>query len=69
VDSDGKRIILRDTEGNRETPSIHMLGMLKGHELKNGAMLVRFNHSQSDEKLTAQPLSIITSEGITRLVY
>lgn len=68
-DADGKRIILRDTGVNGETPSIQMLGLLKENELKNGAMLVMFNHSQRDEKLTAQPLSIITPDGITRLVY
>lgn len=68
-DPAGKRIMLRNLTGRKEAPSIHMLHLLQRDDLKNGAVLVRFEHNIEDEKLTAQPLSVITSNGITRLVY
>jgi hypothetical protein len=68
-DLGGKRIMLRDIPDNKEHLSTHMLHLLGKGELRDGAMLVRFEHNLVDEKLTAHPLSIITRNSITRLVY
>lgn len=68
-DEFGKRIMLKDAEPHREYPSTTKLPMLKKEALRNGAMLVRFNHNLESGELTAQPLTVVMDSGIIRLIF
>lgn len=68
VDEQGKQIPLADISYlNHATTSL--LPLLKQDDLRNGAMLVMFEHDFQRNALSAQPLSVVTDQGVIRLLY
>ncbi|RKP49964.1 SWIM zinc finger family protein [Cohnella endophytica] len=68
VDEQNKQIPLVDIPrlGHATT---QLLSLLTQNDLRNGAMLVMFRHDFETNRLTAQPLSIVSSQGVIRLMY
>lgn len=67
--TNGQRITLEDMPGGDEPASIGMLEMVSRKNLSGQAMLVRFHNDMDSKRLYAKPLSIISEDGIIRLVY
>lgn len=68
VDEQGKGLSLADIAYLDEATT-PMLPLLKQGDLRNQAMLVMFEHDMATNQLTAQPLSIVTTQGVIRLMY
>ena len=68
VDEQNKQIPLGDIP-RLGYGTMHMLPLLKDEDLRNGAMLVMFQQDFERNRLTAQPLSIVTTQGVIRLMY
>ncbi|MFC5401362.1 SWIM zinc finger family protein [Cohnella soli] len=68
VDEQGKQIPLKDIAAvnHATTP---MLSLLKQGDLRDNAMLVMFEHDLEQNRLSAQPLSVVTDQGVIRLLY
>jgi len=68
VDEQGKGLTLSDI-AYLDEPAAQLLPLLKQEDLRNQAMLVMFEHDPASSRLTAQPLSIVTEQGVIRLMY
>ncbi|WP_438446967.1 SWIM zinc finger family protein [Gorillibacterium sp. sgz5001074] len=68
VDPQGKTILLSDLPSTGR-PTTPLLPLLKQDQLRESAVLLRFGQDRETNRLTAQPLSIITGTGIVRLLY
>ena len=68
LDEQGKQIPLADIPYLGE-PTTHLLPMLNKTFLQNQAILVMFEHNWKHNRLEAQPLSIVTTNEVVRLLY
>ncbi|GKS09162.1 hypothetical protein YDYSY3_01620 [Paenibacillus chitinolyticus] len=68
LDGQGKELQLSDLE-SVEQSTAHMLPMLHQDVLGQQAAVVRFEHDMDNNRLHAQLLSIVTDQGIIRLLY
>lgn len=68
-DANGQRIILSDNLRANDPPSVKLLNLVSRMALYDQAILVRFFNDMENMKLSAQPLSIITNNGIIKLTY
>ncbi|UKS24447.1 SWIM zinc finger family protein [Paenibacillus sp. HWE-109] len=68
VDAQGKQLPLADIPYLSE-PTTHLLSLLNKTFLNNQVMLVMFEQDWQQNKLVAQPLSVITADEIIRLLY
>lgn len=68
-DINGQRIILSDNLRANDPPSVKLLSLVSRSALYDQAILVRFFNNMENMKLSAQPLSIVTDNGIIRLTY
>lgn len=68
VDEQGKQLVLTDIP-HLDHPTVSLLPLLNGEWLKGQAVLVMFGHDMMHNRLTAQPLSIVTSNAVIRLLY
>lgn len=68
IDEQGKQLPLADIPYLRE-PTTHLLPMLNKAFLQNQAILVMFEHNWKINRLEVQPLSIITTNEVVRLLY
>jgi hypothetical protein len=68
TDGQGKQIPLADI-AEINVPAVHLLPMLNQTYLKQQAVLVMFEHNMEQNRLEAQPLSIVTPDGSIRLLY
>jgi hypothetical protein len=68
LDEQGKQLRLSDIQsiGQRTT---HLLSLLQGGVLRGQSMLVMLEHDMKENRLNAQPLSIVTDEQVIRLLY
>lgn len=67
-DDQGKQIPLADCP-DLQPSTTAMLPLMKRDDLRGRAMLVRFEHDFEHNRLAAQPLSIVTEQGVIRLLY
>ncbi|MDF2647948.1 MAG: hypothetical protein K0Q73_3753 [Paenibacillus sp.] len=68
LDEQGKQLPLVDIPYLSE-PTTHLLPMLNKTFLQNQAVLVMFEHNWQHNRLEAQPLSIVTTNEVVRLLY
>lgn len=68
VDEQGKQLPLADIVYLNQ-PTVSLLPMLNEANLQKQAMLVMFEHQMDENRLVAQPLSLVTANGIIRLLY
>ncbi|MDR6550599.1 SWIM zinc finger family protein [Paenibacillus qinlingensis] len=68
LDEQGKQLPLGDIPYLSE-PTTHLLPMLNKAFLQNQVMLVMFEHNWQHNRLEAQPLSIVTTNEVVRLLY
>lgn len=68
VDGQGQTLLLADLPG-RCGPTVHLLPLLRRSQLERQAVLLMFGHDRETNRLSAQPLSIVTGTGIVRLLY
>lgn len=68
LDEQGKQLPLADIPYLSE-PTTHLLPMLNKTFLQNQAILVMFEHNWRHNRLEAQPLSIVTTNEVVRLLY
>ncbi|OAS17801.1 hypothetical protein [Paenibacillus oryzisoli] len=68
IDEQGKQLPLADIPYLNE-PTTQLLPMLNLTYLQNQAILVMFEHNWQQNRLEAQPLSIVTTNEIVRLLY
>lgn len=68
VDKQGKQLRLADISWLNH-PTTPLLSWINQQHVSNHAMLVMFEHDLERNQLLAQPLSIITSDNIIRLLY
>ena len=68
IDEHGKQLPLVHISYLDEATT-QLLPLLKQEHLSNQAMLVMFEHDLATSRLTAQPLSIISTQGVIRLMY
>jgi hypothetical protein len=68
VDEQGKQLVLADIP-HLDHPTVSLLPLLNGEWLRGQAVLVMFGHDMTLNRLTAQPLSIVTSNAVIRLLY
>ncbi|MNY74235.1 hypothetical protein D3C86_2132150 [compost metagenome] len=68
LDEQGKQLLLTDIPYLSE-PTTHLLPMLNRLFLQNQALLVMFEHNWKHNRLEAQPLSIVTTKEVVRLLY
>ncbi|MDQ0873671.1 hypothetical protein QFZ77_002330 [Paenibacillus sp. V4I3] len=68
LDEQGKQIPLADIPYLSE-PTTHLLSMLNKTFLQNQAIMVMFEHNWKHNRLEAQPLSIVTTNEVVRLLY
>lgn len=66
-DEKGQRLVLEDNL-YFEPRSTYMLELVEEKVLSNNCVLVRFHQSPDTGKLRAQPLGLITDDGIIRLI-
>ncbi|MFC4306847.1 SWIM zinc finger family protein [Cohnella boryungensis] len=69
---------LKDIQGNLlaladlpclQQPTTHLLPLLGNEDLNNQAALLMFEHDLESNRLMAQPLSIVSNNGVVRLLY
>jgi hypothetical protein len=68
IDEQGKQIPLADTP-QLDYATTPMLPLMEDGHLRGGAMLVLFRHDLERNRLTAQPLSLVTPQGVIRLAF
>ncbi|RTE10550.1 SWIM zinc finger family protein [Paenibacillus whitsoniae] len=68
LDEQGKQLSLTDITFLGE-PTTGLLAMLNKVHLQGHAMLVMFEHNWQQNRLEAQPLSIVTADEVIRLLY
>ncbi|MNI47248.1 hypothetical protein D3C73_1017550 [compost metagenome] len=68
TDQQGKQLPLTDI-AHIQQATTYLLPLLKKESLHNQAMLVMFEHDLENNRLSAQPLSIVTAEETIRLLY
>ncbi|NOV01418.1 SWIM zinc finger family protein [Paenibacillus planticolens] len=68
LDEQGKQLPLADIPHLSE-PTTSLVPMLHKALLQNQAMLVMFEHNWKQNRLEAQPLSIVTANEVVRLLY
>lgn len=68
TDESGGQLVLEDIPSLAQG-TLELLPFLPPASFKDCSVLVMFEHNLDQGKLLAQPLSIINSEGITRLLY
>lgn len=68
TDESGGQLVLEDIPSLAQG-TLELLPFLPPASLKDCSVLVMLEHNLDQGKLLAQPLSIINSEGITRLLY
>jgi hypothetical protein len=68
LDEQGKQLPLADISYLSE-PTTHLLSMLNKTFLQNQAIMVMFEHNWQSNRLEAQPLSIVTTNEVVRLLY
>ncbi|QSF47120.1 SWIM zinc finger family protein [Paenibacillus tianjinensis] len=68
TDEAGGQLVLGDISSLAQG-TLQLLPFLPPASLKGCSLLVMFEHELDQGKLVAQPLSVITDEGITRLLY
>lgn len=68
VDQAGSQLPLADISYVNE-PTTPMLSLLNMSYLRNQAMVVMFGHNMERNRLEAQPLSIVTTDTVIRLLY
>lgn len=68
TDEQGKQIPLADIP-RLGWSTTAMLPLLKREDLRDRAMLVMFEHDFAHNRLTAQPLSVVSPQGVIRLLY
>jgi hypothetical protein len=66
-DAKGERLVLTDTGMTEEPASCHLLGLLPPELFVNQTLIARFRHDLDTRKLQIKPLSIVSSDNITRL--
>ncbi|WP_127579393.1 SWIM zinc finger family protein [Paenibacillus koleovorans] len=68
VDEQGKQLQLADSSPLGQSTT-ELLPLLHDAYMKRQAMLVLFEHRIEENRLVAQPLSIVTANGLLRLLY
>ncbi|MNC32665.1 hypothetical protein D3C75_810270 [compost metagenome] len=68
TDEAGGQLVLEDISSLPQG-TLELLPFLPPSSFKGCPLLVMFEHNLDQGKLVAQPLSIISDEGITRLLY
>ncbi|MBP1991907.1 SWIM zinc finger family protein [Paenibacillus eucommiae] len=68
IDEQGKQLPLANIE-YLDFPTVELISFINKQYVRNQAMLLMFEHSMEHNRLTAQPLSIVTPGDILRLLY
>ncbi|MFC5469019.1 SWIM zinc finger family protein [Cohnella suwonensis] len=68
LDEQGKQMPLADIPSMNDATT-QLLPLMRTEDLRGGAMLVMFHHDTGNNRLSAQPLSLVSTHGITRLSF